>query len=223
MQVILLERIQGLGQMGDEVKVTPGFARNFLLPRKKALRSTETNRAYFSKQKAQLEAQNLKLKSEAEQVAAKIKDLSITLVRQAGEAGQLFGSVNARDIASSVTTSGCTITREQVTIAQAIKIIGVYPITIQLHPEVAVVIQANVARSDEEARQQAEAVKSGRALGAMPPVTEDTTKADRAAAAAERAERAAAKKAKKAAKDAEDGAEDGADQTAPSPDDTAAA
>ena len=216
MQVILLERIQGLGQMGDEVKVTPGYARNFLLPRKKALRANDINRDYFSKQKAQLQAANLQKKGEAEHVAAKIKDLQIVLVRQAGEAGQLYGSVTARDIADGVCKSGCTITREQVAINQAIKIIGVYPIAVQLHPEVSVLVQANVARSEEEARQQAEAVKAGKPLGAMPPVTEDTTKADRAAAATERAERSAAKRAKKA-KDAEqEGAAEASAETADS-------
>ncbi|TAH32812.1 MAG: 50S ribosomal protein L9 [Alphaproteobacteria bacterium] len=173
MRVILLERVQSLGQMGEEVTVAPGYARNFLLPRKKALRATENNRDFFQKQRAQLEATSLKKKGEAESVGKKIADLSVVLLRQAGEAGQLYGSVTARDIAVAVTESGCSITREQVEIPQSIKIIGVYPINITLHPEVSVTITANVARSDEEAKTQATAVKNGRPLGAMPPATAD--------------------------------------------------
>jgi large subunit ribosomal protein L9 len=203
MRVILLERIQTLGQMGEEVTVKPGFARNFLLPRKKALRANEANREFFQKQKAQLEAENLNLKADAEKVAAKITNLSVTLLRQAGEAGQLYGSVSARDIADAVCQSGCTINRTQASIAQPIKIIGVYPINVVLHPEVTVSVLVNVARSDDEAVAQAESIKAGRPLGAMPPVTEDTEKAERAAKAEARAEREAAKRAKKAAKDAE--------------------
>ncbi len=173
MRVILLERVQSLGQMGEEVTVAPGYARNFLLPRKKALRATENNREHFQKQRAQLEAENLKKKSEAESVAKKIDGLSVVILRQAGEAGQLYGSVTSRDVAAGVTESGCTINRDQVVISQAIKIIGIYPVTVSLHPEVSVTVTANVARSDEEAKIQATAVKNGRPLGAMPPATAD--------------------------------------------------
>jgi large subunit ribosomal protein L9 len=172
MQIILLERVQGLGQMGDEVKVTPGYARNFLLPRKKALRATAQNRNVFQAKRAQLEAENLQQKSEAEKVGEKLNGLSVILTRQAGEAGQLFGSVTARDIAISITQAGFTVNREQTAIGQPIKIIGVYPIAIKLHPEVTVTITANIARSEEEAKKQAAAIAAGRALGAMPPVTD---------------------------------------------------
>ena len=173
MQIILLERIQGLGQMGDEVKVAPGYARNFLLPRKKALRANATNRNHFQAQRAQLEADNLKKKGDAEHVAGKLNGLSVILTRQAGEAGQLFGSVTARDIAAAVTAAGFTVQREQIHIEQSIKIIGVYPIAVQLHPEVRASITANVARSEEEANNQAAAVAAGRALGAMPPASQE--------------------------------------------------
>ncbi len=195
MRVILLERIQSLGQMGEEVTVAPGYARNFLLPRKKALRSTEINREFFQKQRAQLEAENLKKKGEAEKVAAKIKDLSVVVLRQAGEAGQLYGSVTARDITEGVIAAGCTIGRDQVQISQSIKIVGVYPVTISLHPEVEVTITANVARSNDEAKTQAEAVKNGRPLGAMPLATDDDeedTKSRRKSAKAAAADESAA-------------------------------
>lgn len=178
MRVILLERMENLGQMGDEVAVSPGYARNFLLPRKKALRATEANREHFQKQRAQLEAESLKRKDEAAKVAKKIENISVTILRQAGEAGQLYGSVQSRDIADAVTQSGCTINRGQVTIETPIKIIGVYGIKVTLHPEVTVQVIANVARSDEEALVQAEAVKNGRPLGAMPPLTEDDRKSE---------------------------------------------
>lgn len=174
MRVILLEKVENLGQMGDEVTVKPGYARNFLLPQKKVLRATEENRGYFQKQKAQLEAENLKKKSDAEKVAKKIEGTSVIVLRQAGEAGQLYGSVSARDISEGVTEAGCTINRTQVVIDQPIKIIGIYPIRVVLHPEVTTQITVNVARSQEEAETQAAAVKAGRALGAMPPQTEDT-------------------------------------------------
>lgn len=172
MQIILLERVQGLGQMGDEVKVAPGYARNFLLPRKKALRATAHNRNIFQAKRAQLEAENLQQKSEAEKIGSKLNGLSVILTRQAGEAGQLFGSVTARDIAASVTQAGFTVNREQIAIGQPIKIIGVYPVAVKLHPEVIVTITANIARSEEEAKKQAAAIASGRALGAMPPATD---------------------------------------------------
>ncbi len=195
MQVILLERMENLGQMGDEVKVSPGYARNFLIPQRKALRANAANRAVFQNQRAQLEAENLKRKSDAEKVAAKIQDMAVILIRQAGEAGQLYGSVTARDIAEAVTQSGCSINRTQITIDQPIKIIGVYPIKVSLHGEVSVTITANIARSDEEAKTQAAAIKAGKPLGAMPPASADD--------AAERQERAPRKtKGKKADMDA---------------------
>jgi large subunit ribosomal protein L9 len=153
--VILLERVENLGQMGQIVKVRPGFARNFLLPQKKALRATKENLAYFETQKHQLEAQNLTRKTEAEEVAAKVNKLSVVIIRQAGESGQLYGSVSARDISDAVTASGFTITRAQVVLDKPIKTLGLYPLRVILHPEVSVQVTANVAQSAEEAEMQA--------------------------------------------------------------------
>jgi large subunit ribosomal protein L9 len=156
--VVLLERIEKLGQMGQVVNVKPGFARNYLLPKRKALRATKENLAYFEKQRAQLEAQNLKRRSEAEQVAGKLEGLQVVIVRQAGESGQLYGSVSARDIADAVTQAGFTIERQQVILDRTIKTLGMHPIRIALHPEVAVGITANIAQSPEEAEMQAKGI-----------------------------------------------------------------
>ncbi len=157
-QVILLERVEKLGQMGQVVDVKPGFARNFLLPQKKALRATKDNLAYFEKQRAQLEAQNLSRKGEAEQVAQKLEGLSVVIIRQAGESGQLYGSVTARDIAQGVTEAGFTIVRGQVVLEKAIKTLGLYKQRVVLHPEVSVTVTINVAQSPEEAEMQAKGV-----------------------------------------------------------------
>ena len=156
MKVILMERIEKLGQMGDVVNVKPGFARNFLLPRGKAMRATEANRGHFEVQRAQLEAVNLEQRSEAQAVADKMMDVSVVLVRQAGDAGQLYGSVNARDISDALTEAGFTIARNQVRQAIPIKNLGLHMVLISLHPEVSIEITANVARSAEEAAIQAE-------------------------------------------------------------------
>jgi large subunit ribosomal protein L9 len=161
MEVILLERIEKLGQMGDVVSVKPGYARNFLLPQEKALRATKENGKHFETQRAQLEAVNLEKRTEAEKVGKKLNGLNITVVRQAGESGQLYGSVNARDIADQVIDGGYTITRQQVELAQPIKALGLYNVQVTLHPEVSVNITANVARSEEEAKIQA---KTGHAV-----------------------------------------------------------
>ena len=155
MQVILLERVEKLGQMGDEVRVKDGFARNFLLPKKKALRATKANREYFLTQKAQMEAQNLERKKDADVIAKKLDGKSFVLLRQAGDRGQLYGSVSPRDIAGAVEAGGFTINRTQVTITTAIKAIGLYTIPVVLHPEVKVNITVNVARSEDEAERQA--------------------------------------------------------------------
>jgi large subunit ribosomal protein L9 len=156
--VILLERVENLGQMGQVVKVRPGYARNYLLPQKKALRATKDNLAYFEKQRAQLEAANLTRKTEAEQVAQKLEGLSVVVIRQAGESGQLYGSVSARDIADGVTAAGFTITRGQVVLDKAIKTLGLYKLRVVLHPEVSVQVTANVAQSAEEAEMQAKGI-----------------------------------------------------------------
>jgi large subunit ribosomal protein L9 len=141
--------------MGDEVRVKDGFARNFLLPKKKALRATKANRDYFQTQKVQLEANNLKLKSEAEKIGQKLDGKAFILIRQAGDRGQLYGSVSPRDIADSMEKAGFKVDRHQVTISVAIKAIGLFTIPVVLHPEVKVNITVNVARSEDEAERQA--------------------------------------------------------------------
>jgi len=155
MEVILLERIEKLGQMGDVVNVKPGFARNFLLPQKKALRASKDNLAFFDKQRAQLEAINLKRKEEAQAVADKMSGLSVLIVRQAGESGQLYGSVSGKDVADAVKASGFTIERRQVNLDTPIKTLGSYAVRLSLHPEVPVIVTVTVARSQEEAERAA--------------------------------------------------------------------
>src|ERR1700744_2337231 len=155
MQVILLERVEKLGQMGDEVRVKDGVARNFLLPKKKALRATKANREYFQTQKAQLEAHNLERKKDADAIAKKLDGKSFVLLRQAGDRGQLYGSVSPRDIADVITAGGFTVSRTQVPLDKAIKNIGLVPMDIVLHPEVRVSVTLNVARTEDEAERQA--------------------------------------------------------------------
>jgi large subunit ribosomal protein L9 len=162
-ELILLERVEKLGQMGQLVKVKPGFARNFLLPQKKALRATKENLAYFETQRAQLEANNLQRKSEATEVGGKIEGLRVVIVRQAGESGQLYGSVSARDIAEAVTEAGFTIERHQVVLDRPIKSLGLHPVRVVLHPEVSITVTANVAQSAEEAEMQAKGIDPLRA------------------------------------------------------------
>ena len=155
MHVILLERVEKLGQMGDEVRVKDGFARNFLLPKKKALRATKANREYFQGQKAHLEANNLKLRGEAEKAGQKLDGQKFVLIRQAGDRGQLYGSVSPRDIADAMEKAGFKVDRHQVSISVAIKAIGLFTIPVVLHPEVKVNVVVNVARSEDEAERQA--------------------------------------------------------------------
>ena len=155
MQVVLLERVEKLGQIGDVVKVKDGFARNFLLPKKKALRATKANLVYFESQRAQLETRNLEHRKEAEQIGEKLKGKTFVLLRQAGDRGQLYGSVSPRDIADAVTAGGFTIARTQVPIDKAIKALGLHPIFVVLHPEVRVSVIVNVARTEDEAERQA--------------------------------------------------------------------
>jgi large subunit ribosomal protein L9 len=156
MEVILLERIEKLGQMGDVVNVRPGFARNYLLPQKKALRATDQNKQGFEGQRAQLEAENLDNKHEAEAVAARMEGLKIIIVRQASDNNQLYGSVTVRNISQGVTEAGFSVDSKQVQMGRPIKTIGLFDVTIRLHPEVSLTIIANVARSEEEALAQAE-------------------------------------------------------------------
>ena len=180
MQVILLERIGRLGQMGDIVTVKDGFARNYLLPQGKALRATEANRKRFERERAQLEARDLKLKGEAEAVAAKLDGHRFILIRQAGDTGQLYGSVSTRDIAEAVTEGGFTVERRQVMLDRPIKTLGLHQLRVQLHAEVEPHITVNVARSADEASKQARGEDVSRAATEA---EEDAEAAKRAAAA----------------------------------------
>lgn len=157
MQVILLERVDKLGYMGQTVEVKPGFARNFLLPKKKALRATKNNIAYFESQRAQLEATNIKRREEAEHVAKKLDNVMVTVVRQASEMGQLYGSVRSQDVAAALLEVGITVARNQVDSELAVKTLGIHNAKIILHPEVSVNVLVNVAQSEEEAAVQKEA------------------------------------------------------------------
>ncbi|WP_374444638.1 50S ribosomal protein L9 [Stella sp.] len=175
MDVILLERVENLGQMGEVVKVRAGYARNFLLPKKKALRATKENLSHFETRRAQLEAANLKRREEAQSVAAKMEGLAVVAVRQAGESGHLYGSVSPKDVADAVTAAGFTVERAQVLIAQPIKTLGLHTVRVALHPEVAVTVTVNVAQSTEEAAAQA------RAAAPAPAAVEPAAEADEAA------------------------------------------
>ncbi|MEM7679879.1 MAG: 50S ribosomal protein L9 [Pseudomonadota bacterium] len=211
-QVILLERVDNLGEMGDVVSVKPGFARNFLLPQKKALRANEENVAYFESKKKHLQAENEKAKKEAEKIAKKLADLKAPLVRQASESGQLYGSVTSKDIADIVSEiSKETVTRAMVNLNQNFKSLGLFPVEISLHPEVKVEVTINIARSQEEADIQAE---TGQALVAdesseqsleeiKEEVLEDVLEEGALEAEKEKAEAEAAKEAEEAQKAAE--------------------
>jgi large subunit ribosomal protein L9 len=214
-EVILLERVENLGQMGDVVRVRPGYARNFLLPRKKALRATDANRKRFEEQRVQLEAVNLQRRQEAEKVSPALQDMTVTLLRQAGETGQLFGSATTRDIADAIIAKGVTIARQQVQLDRPIKTIGLFPVRVVLHPEVSVTVTVNVARSEDEAAIQ---LKTGSAivgeanepeieyLAEEAPAEGEAAEGDEAAAAddqEEKAEKAGKKRGKKKDADAE--------------------
>jgi len=164
MQVILLERIGRLGQMGDVVTVKDGFARNYLLPQGKALRATEANRKRFERDRSQLEARDLELKSEAQGVSGKLDGQSFTVIRQAGDTGQLYGSVSTRDIATAVTEGGFSVDRRQVMLDRPIKTLGLHEIRVSLHAEVQPRITVNVARSADEAARQARGEDTSRAM-----------------------------------------------------------
>ncbi len=155
MDVILLERIEKLGQMGDVVSVKPGFARNYLLPQKKALRATETNKQVFETQRTQLETVNLEQRGEAEAVGEKLNGLAFVIVRSASDNDQLYGSVTVRNIAQAITEEGFTVESKQVQLARPIKTVGMHDVIVRLHPEVSVTVKANVARTPEEAEMQA--------------------------------------------------------------------
>ncbi len=155
MDVILLERVEKLGQMGDVVDVKPGYARNFLLPRGKALRANKANRQRFETERAQLEARNLELRGEAEAVQVKLDGQSVIVIRQASESGQLYGSVATRDIAEGLTEGGFSIERQQVDLQRPIKTLGLHEVLVRLHPEVSATVTVNVARTQDEAERQA--------------------------------------------------------------------
>ena len=180
MQVILLERIGRLGQMGDVVTVKDGFARNFLLPQGKALRATDANRKRFERDRAQLEARDLELKSEAQAVSTKLDGKSFIVIRQAGDSGQLYGSVSTRDIATAITEGGFSLERRQVMLDRPIKALGLHEIRISLHAEVSPRVTINVARSTDEAARQARGEDVTRAMTEA----EEDAEAARVAAAA---------------------------------------
>jgi large subunit ribosomal protein L9 len=154
-ELILLQRVEQLGQMGEIVKVKPGYARNYLLPQKKAIRANKQNLERFAEQRAQLEAQNIKRREEAERVAERIGSLIVVVIRQAGESGSLYGSVSGRDIAEACTAGGLTVTRQQVVLEHPIKSLGLAKVRVVLHPEVSIPVTVNVARSPDEAEKQA--------------------------------------------------------------------
>jgi large subunit ribosomal protein L9 len=160
MQVVLLERVEKLGQMGEVVTVKDGYARNFLLPQGRALRSTKANMARFERERAQLEARNLEMKKDAEAAAARLDGQQFVVIRQASEAGSLYGSVAARDVAEAATEAGFTVERRQIVLDRPVKELGLHAIRVVLHPEVDATVKVNVARSREEAELQA----SGRSI-----------------------------------------------------------
>jgi large subunit ribosomal protein L9 len=206
MQVILLERIAKLGQLGEEVRVRDGYARNFLLPNGKALRANAENRARFEGLRAQLEARNIESKNEAEKLGDKLGGQTVVLIRQAGETGQLYGSVTGRDVAEALTQAGFTVSRNQIVLNTPIKTIGLHEIPVSLHPEIEVKVTANVARSGAEAERQAKGEDLTVRAEDATFETFDPTAAEGAAGAAPEGEAAAeeaAPKKRKAKKDAE--------------------
>jgi large subunit ribosomal protein L9 len=181
--VILMQRVEKLGQMGEVVKVRPGYARNFLLPQGKAIRASKDNLARFEQDRVQLEAQNLKRREEAERVAERVHGLAVTIIRSAGESGGLYGSVTARDVAAACTEGGLSIARQQVLLEQPIKTVGLTTVRVELHPEVQVPVTVNVARSPEEAQRQARGEEIARE---EEPSLEDELRAELGAAMEER-------------------------------------
>jgi len=206
MQVILLERVEKLGQMGDEVTVKPGFARNFLLPRGKALRANAANRELFESRRADIEAENLKRREEAEAVAKKIEGKKAVLLRQAGDTGQLYGSVSTRDVADALIQDGVKILRSQIQLDRPIKTLGLHEVRVSLHPEVVISISVNVARSAEEAELQASGVDMTLT------VFEREELAAKAEAEAAEAEAAAAAEAEEAVEAEADGVEESTEE-----------
>jgi len=185
MEVILLERVEKLGAIGDVVKVKDGFARNYLLPRKKALRANEANRKVFEANRARIEEENAERRTDAEKSAKGVEGKSVKLIRQASNAGHLYGSVSARDIAEALEGVGAHVAKSQVVLDRPIKEIGVHEVKIALHPEVSVTVKVNVARSPEEADLQAQGVDVLQQMfeeEAAPIVAEDLAAAEEAEA-----------------------------------------
>jgi large subunit ribosomal protein L9 len=193
MQIILLQRIENLGQMGDVVTVKPGYARNFLLPKKKALRATKENISYFEGQRKEFEAENLKTRKEAENISQKMKDIKLKMIRQASDKGHLYGSVSARDIADNLKEIGFSLDYHQVEIPKPIKEIGISDVRVKLHPEVIIKLQVNVAQSEDEAKAQEEALNkknkpttSSKAKKEDKKEAKDTGKKEKASASSEK-------------------------------------
>jgi large subunit ribosomal protein L9 len=180
-EVILMQRVEKLGQMGERVKVRPGYARNFLLPQGKAIRASKDNLERFERERVQLEAQNMKRREEAERVAERVYGLAVVIIRSAGESGGLYGSVTARDIADACKESGLTVERNQVLLEQPIKTTGITQLRVMLHPEVVIPVAVNVARSQEEADKQAR----GEDVRAADQAEEESLEAELAAELAE--------------------------------------
>ena len=185
MDVILMERVENLGQIGDVVTVKDGYARNYLLPQRKALRATESNRESFELQRADLEASNIERRGEAESNGDKMDDVYIVLTRQSSETGQLYGSANARDISTGVTEAGYKIDRKQVLLDRSIKTLGIHPVRVSLHPEVTISVNVNIARSEAEAEQQEAAFRSGTLAAGAPAIAQTEEDIEAAEAAAE--------------------------------------
>ncbi len=201
MQVILLERVDSLGDLGDVVNVKPGYARNYLIPQSKALRATDDNAAYFKAQKKEIEKQNEIKRSDSEKEAKKLEGLIVSVIRHASESGQLYGSVTARDIAEAVAEkSGLKIARSMVTLHDAFKTIGLFPVTVALHPEVKIDVMVNIARSADEAKIQE---KSGKALIADEEGSSEVVKAEADAKLEEVSEKAKEKMLEEGALEAE--------------------
>ena len=178
MEVILLERVEKLGQLGDVVNVKPGYARNFLLPQKKALRANKASMAIFESQRAQLEAANQQRKADAEVAGGKIDGLKIIIVRQAGETGQLYGSVSGRDVADAIKDAGFAVARQNVNLDTPIKTLGVYPVRVSLHPEVAVTVTVVVGRSLDDAERLQNAASKAAADAAAEDAAEAAAEAE---------------------------------------------
>ncbi|MBK1661681.1 50S ribosomal protein L9 [Paracraurococcus ruber] len=182
-ELILMQRVEKLGQMGERVKVRPGYARNFLLPKGKAIRANADNLKRFEAERAQLEAQNIKRREEAERIAERVAGLTVTIIRQAGESGGLYGSVSARDIADGCKDGGLTVARSQVLLEQPIKTLGLTNVRVELHPEVHITVVVNVARSLEEAEKQ---IRGEEIVREEEPSLEDELRAEIGAAMDER-------------------------------------